>query len=394
VGPHDLIIEFDTLGLDKTLKQFDALIAKVQQLQNQINQRRPPNAGGSRGGGFGMLDNIFSSLGISEWRYPIQAAVMAVVGLGLALGKLTETVISTAKEFAHLALTTGGTPGQAGGISGIGTALGIRDSEIEAMARAMNENMKTGPGISAAASVGVMPDFNDFHVKNSAKQLMDVVQGLRKLDAEGGRSKAVFAAMQLGVEGLLGYLNLTDATVKAIAHDGAITNAVMQQFGRAGLEFSVSIDRLGKSLLDLATVVIGPMLPRFTEFVDGLTQMFQIITIGLMRMRPVFAMIGDMIEAVMDIDTYQWPSAIKALKRAMGEFSEEKWKQADKDALKAAQDMNTAAINANSQITGDLNQTLKQGTMGGGDRARGALPGGWNSGNQQNFQHAMRLGAM
>jgi hypothetical protein len=316
------------------------------------------------GGGASLMPLVGKTLDL------LGTGVTTAVG-GLAiLAKIATDAAESLTQFRQSMLTSGGTSGETAQLGGIGRIAGISDPA--ALSRSLADALKdNGAGTLAGARLGVHDYGNELSgPADKAKNLLKIA------DMIGDRNKttdeeAIRLARALHVEQLLIYRDVS-RTTKLQGAQASLTNAGAHggEATKQAAEFNAQMGILGTQFDTLATNVGSSLLPVFTDTIALVNDFVKPLSDLYTAMKPLVDLtqklsIPSMLKNIID-----------GIRNGLGADNEN-----------AARDRHTDAMNRHADA-------LTNGTRGGGERARGAIPSAWGGGNAPNWSgSAAALGA-
>lgn len=401
-----LIIELDLQNYSAVMQQLGNVASVIGTLGG--GGGRAGSGGGSGGGGGGRAPaNFLTRLGqaIGSTRFsmgpnglqimplisslvkvfgPYGAIVTGAIAAGTALFEMAKHAAEAATAFAKIGFATGGNRVESAALAGIGNALGI---DAGGMARGLNSSLTSGGmGVAAGAQLGVQGNFNPFH-QDDARTLLKAAEGLRKLNDQGKRGEAIWAATQLHISELLPVMDLSNKQWELMRQDMQQTAALnTPEMTQNATDFMAALGRVGEAFKDLVVSVFGPMLPAFTDALNDMATWIRGFVSDMQIASNQLGAIGYTFKAYWDGLIGDQDKMAEDMKKASDLWNTPANLNPMKDQTQATKD-NTEA----------LKQATKQGTFGGGERARGAVPKGWMGASPQSQAalqaHALALGA-
>lgn len=305
---------------------------------------------------------------------------MVLAGLTVELGlfaTVTKFATDALSSWTHQLVIGGGTPGQARAVGRIDEALG---TNLAGTAK----NAMSGYGPIAAALAGVNPfggPFGDNDYNAKGLKYYDYERGLNR--KFGGSAQGFNQARRFAE--LAGDPNLASAYLLSPETSNALRS---QKAGQASMsnmrsqaDFAANASLVVDSLKDIAVTVVGPVLraaaPILVRFANALKQVpapiIEQIAIGLAALNPVLLALG---------------AALAVIKGGFWVFDEVraffKWLYEQLAKLHvpgfndSTADDHGKKLDRNSDALDDLTGAVKEGTYGGGARARGAVGSGMN----------------
>lgn len=373
----------------KTMSEYMShMTSAMTKLLPGINQLSRGGGSGGAGGIGGMSAMAFSALikdmqrtedALKDWGAGIKEAVVG-------FGDLTKAAAELGNEFSRMKFAGGGTGQQTAQLAGMGSVFGI---DLNSRARMLADTLShSDVGAAFGARSGIY-DYGAFDTSPKAPKLLKMIEALRKMP-EADAMQAAYAIKQ---PDLLQYRNLSDKTMGSFKKDAVIQASVFSpDFMKNSAEFSAALSRMQTSFSTFLSAGIRPFLPAMTVLFDNITELMQKMTSWILDHQNQFqgaAMIlKGMFEGafgVVEGDRMKQMAAITDLMQGY------KLMRTPSDSQTAAMEALTAAINANTEV-------IKNGVYGGGERARGAVPGkmfgGWKGQNAEIWGHKVAtLGA-
>jgi len=318
------------------------------------------------GGGGGLMPLAGKALGLLGPEIAVAAAGVKL--LWEAAQAAAESLIS----FRQAMYTSGGTASETGRLKALGAATGVQDTA--GLSRTLSDALKTSEGAAAGQRAGIR-DYGG----NLSGPVDKATNLLKLMDFIGDKNKttdeeAIRIARALHVEELLIYRDVSD-TMKQRIKIAAMENQLAHTSGAANAAADLNAEMgILQLKLDTLAVEAGPALIHFaTSVIDELLTLGEVL--GWLT-KPIIAL----------IDLSEKLSVSGLFKQFLDIFdSGSKNTQDHRDAV----ERNTDALNSNTAAA------LRNGTYGGGERARGAVPSSWGGANSRNWnQETHALGAM
>ena len=308
--------------------------------------------GGGGGGGLGSA--VASAAGsLSPGVIAGAAIVGTLVVAGVALKLFADKVNETAESINHFRaamLTSGGTRGETAKLGSMGNALGLDISEMAQMSRTFASKIASDPQARMFAGRAGIQDLPGAYGKvDKADNLLEFAKFLRSLS----EPEAIRAARAGEVEGLLKLRDVSDETIKALEEDAKRTEELNSpERIKQAAELSVATARMSQAFQNLWARISGWAIPILTGFVDGIT----------------------------------------AATNALNEFFHFWHVRSDEEYEKTKDNIN--ALNKNTSAVNAMKTAFTEnGVFGGGSRAQGAMPSGWQgTGGRYSSQGAAAMG--
>ncbi|MBA2689226.1 MAG: hypothetical protein H0U63_00295 [Burkholderiales bacterium] len=285
------------------------------------------------------------------------------------MGQAAKQAADNINDFRAAQLTSGGTGAQTAQLRSIGGVTGV---DMNQMAREFSRTISTD-GIAAgiAGRAGIYdPGGELFGDNNKAKNLLEWADKL----AEMSQSERTRAARLTKMEPLLKYADMSQKVRDQMKNDSLQSESIMTpEAVRNAANFNGQLIRLNTAFSDLATILGKEILPVLTTGIEAVTWAVRGFNDALQK--PPLSWLAKMV-----------------IGGAVGGAQAGAQMAGGKPA--GVKDPQVAASEANTDALRQLSQLLKNGMYGGGERARGAVPGAWKGMNQGEWQgQAMNLGA-
>lgn len=264
---------------------------------------------------------------------PIGLAVAGLTAFAAVLNSATQTV----GEFRRAATVSGGT---AGDVARLG-AMGVAPGQVGQASAELRERLVTDSRSQAAAQrIGLqLPGHRLAGNVNEAQVLRQALERLRVLGKMEGAERQLFEARELGLEGMLDQLRVSDRVWAAQKRGADLQGEIMKRNADQFRDFAAQGDRVSMAF-DSLKVALGALVVKDAErSLNQVANYLSFITEILDKLKPPES---------------KWDETLRRL--------EEKQNQKD-----TATEKNTAALEANTQLT-------REGMFGGGPRAAGAVP--------------------
>lgn len=303
------------------------------------------------GGGIDFMPLVGKLTGVlGELSTPITAATGAI----LLLEQAAQHAAAEMRAFRAAQLTSGGTQYEVAVGRGIGRYVGMSGEDVAKSARSFADRITSDPYAQSTANrLGISPDMPGPNGKiDKLEGLLRFIDKLRQLsDAE-----AIRAARATGTEDFLPLRDLTDRNYEAL-----------KAVSRAGGAAMTPENLMRQANRDAGNQLRNQM---GQDIYDGMGRAFRNDVDAIGR-----HLIPGMGEAGAQSD------------REMAEMQRRRQSQ-------NGGDRHTTALEENNGHLSSLNQILRQGMYGGGERARGAVPGavigaGWATKQYLAQSHAL-----
>lgn len=168
--------------------------------------------GGAGGGGglqlFPLVNRTLPLLGMGLSKL---IGPLGLVYTGLSMfSRVASESAATLRSYANARLTSGGTPGEVAGLTGLGLPADQLAEHAAAFRRNISIEQMTGQQRASAAGLGIKPALNRFYgTQDEAGLLLDAID---KLHANRGNPNQLRYANELGLTPFLGIANRSDAT--------------------------------------------------------------------------------------------------------------------------------------------------------------------------------------
>lgn len=350
------------------------------------------NIGGQGFGVSPLVGRTMSAAGIEGGA--AVGATLAIAALALTVKVATEGVqlfaqtLAAAVESLHASSTarqlTGGTPGGMAGLQ----ALGIPAEAIAGLAGGLRNNLAAG-GIAAA---------------EGHRQGLGVVlpRGLQQIDELALLQKAIesvafsssnaadrlSAAQRLGIEALIPSIELYRRHAATIKADAAVRGQVVNKEAMKDADdLTFAIGRL-KGMFDLLKISFSA--PFLKDLTAAIMTFGDILRGSTGEVQTFGKAIDGMLQGLgrVILAFVKWEEAAGMQPKGAADWLQKQFDVNRKALDSSALDRHTAAMNAHAAA-------LEAGLHGGGDRARNAVPAGWQGWylNRAMVGNAIRLGA-
>ena len=351
-------------------KAYEALQMKNQamQFQSMVPKNLPklpspsislPGIGKGGAPGLGsMLADLLPIAELAELANPIGIAIAGVTAMAAAASSAAASLTS----FKESMITSGGSAAEVGRLSVYGSAAGVNN--MAEIARQLADRLATNPAAAGfGASAGVHDLGGAYSPLDKAKNLQKMIDHI--LDPNISEQQAARFAR---VEQLEMFLKLrgisaeTRANLDAVGRLNSLTHGTTAT--KQAAEFNAEIAMLETNFDTISTSLGSAMLPTMTSAVKLFNQLAPGINSTVIALEPL-------VKLLMMTTPFGAMAAISDLIERIN-------KSMDNKPHTAAMDRHTAAMDAHGAA-------LKNGTFGGGERARGALPAAWGRGNAGNW---------
>lgn len=343
---------------DQRMKSFQSMVPKVPKLPVPAIT---PGVGAGKGGvpGIGsLLAGLLPIAELAELANPIGIAIAAVTAMAMAAGAAAASL----NAFQESMITSGGSAAEVGRLSVYGSAAGV--SNMADLARQLADRLATN---GAAAGFGHEAGISD---NNGAWSKMDKASNLQKaidhiLDPKISEQQAARFARVEQLEMFLKLRGISEQT-KANLEEVARLNAMAHGIGptKQAAEFNAQIAMLSTNFDTITTSLGSAFLPTMTGAVKLLNQLSPAIESAVLALTPLIKLLLKATPLGAMADASAW---IDRIHKALED-------KPHADAMRRHAD----AMDAHSVA-------LKNGTFGGGERARGALPAAWGRANAPNW---------
>jgi hypothetical protein len=308
------------------------------------------------------------------------AAAVAVAGLKI-LFDAASSAAETLRSFAMAGAIGGGTASETGRLSALGSSYGMSGDQMANLSRSIAAHLGTQPGMIVGGTAGVQnPLGGTFLGKKDtsadALKLMKVVG-----DINTPLDKAQTIAHEFNIEFALMDRYMSDGVKAQRELNGVISGGIASATNvKAATDFNARIESIKTSFSQISTVIGGQAMQALQPFVTVLANGMQTVAMVTVVLGKFFDVLmgpmRTMLQIMADLVSGDFKSALDDLN---------KLKNGDwmKDPAKDLKD----AANAMLQAT-------KQGTFGGGERARGATPSGWSGVNMNMSWHTRDAASM
>lgn len=332
------------------------------------------------GGLMPLVGRSLAALGVGGAAAGPAALVMAglaAVGVGLhAFVSMLGEAASALSDFRAAAMQSGGSTGD---ISRL-TSMGMSPGSIAGKAAALTQRMSMLGGdpfaMLAGMKLGVqLPIGRPFGKTNEAETFLAVIEGLRKVKSA---EEQLRLARMLGVDADMDLVRASDKVFEAMKRDAALrTKFFDERTQQNAADVSAGFIRVNNAMDNLKVTLSKPFLADMANALAGLAEIMN--TVAAIMNKNAIALRAALAGALTIVFGPLAVPLLGALSALGG--------KGQKDH-QSALDQNTDALN-------NLAGVFKEGTYGGGERTRGAVPsalkglmlGGAIAGN------SLRLGA-
>lgn len=427
-GPFTRLINLQqALGLPQSYSPQQALrmnqIAALNSAQSQVNQalgvKTAPPVGqriasfltSSQVGGGGALGDLTSLVGqlgemadiAPEVIVPLQIAAKAVE----LLGQAAESARNALTELTMAAATSGGSSAEVGRADVLGRAVGGSSADVASDARRLYSQVGNGGMAASIAAQYGYRAVNGFGQK--VDKLGMALDLIRSIVNDPNERRANLAAQTLGLEK---YLPLRAASPEYKSLLSQPQRGPTPGQARDLANFNIALGYLGSIIQSIVTSFGAPLLgtaakwmknigdylkdaaPQFELLGRAVAWLVDISPLGMIvNMLPAFR---SLIEGIwkgiqwLGDEIFSLPF-LNRFKKTWDSFFNTWGPEApQQNSHGQAIDDNTDAINRNTAALDSVRRVI-----GGGDRAHGAIPNGWQAGNFNYFQRsqARALGA-
>lgn len=377
--------------LQTALKSGDAtkiFDAKFQHIQAQKSFQSAQNAI-NPAGFFQKLKQSFTSGGgglpnvaevIKMLPPQVQAAVVAVTAMATA-------AIMAAKNLNELSKGLLLMGGNKGNVLGLGSAAGVSASGMAGLGRSWNEKaLHPGMGAYFAQTIGAKPQnfFGDQDSSKFAKKILD--DFFNSADRRATQLAREF-------DGLDQFQTLRQAGAStrefAKAMGEVQTSIATPTTSKEAAKFGVNLNLLQAAFQNLITALGSGFIPMLNRVLPVITSIINAIAwlIGKLAIIPQY--FGLMIDQVFNVLSY----GFRRLFGNNGEADKKKMEETTED-FRRLFGMKNDATERNTQALNENTASLHQGVFGGGPRARGAMPAGYQNNPSFATQYAMRTASL
>ena len=335
--------------------------------------------GGGAGGGMmplvGKAMDLFGGAGASEalLSNPITGVAVAAIAAAKAIYDMTAAAAESGKAFSESRFQTGATSGEAAKLAVYSSAFG---ADFGGMAKTLNERITSDPTARAFGSrLGVYNVAGPYGKVDTAGQLLKAVEGLRAIT---DREERIRVARTLGIEGALPLTQVSKGTLANLKSDAATTARIMNpEFERKSAEFMAAQARV-KAGWDAMTAALGEnFLPMITDILNSIAEgEYAIAAFAKGDLKGAFSHAGKSLKDQFNVnmDAFGMSSPVKNV-FDFGGKARDQWD--NKGGAEADGTVNSD-MNSNTEQLKKVGLALAALTemIGGGDRARTALPSG------------------
>lgn len=293
---------------------------------------------------------------------PIGEAGQSVVTSFKSLFDAANKAASTLTTFASAMVTSGGTGQEQGRLNAFGGALGLSGQDLSQLSRTLAHNLATsGVAASMGQKAGIYDYGNPFMQLDKAKNLEKAFDYIAS--SRTPLEQATVAARAWGIESALLARNLDQQTRLQLKASGELQASINSpQLVKAAGAFNAQLSRITGAIGGIGTLIGGQIMQLLTPFLEiganAAESIARILNLGLAVTDFITGPIRALTQVLVDLASFNLDKAKTDINNILnGTFFRD-----------PAKDLKDA--------TDNLLQATKQGTFGGGDRARGAVPGG------------------
>lgn len=311
------------------------------------------------------------------------AAGVAIAGTGLKLlFDAANTAAQSLTTFNQAMITSGGTASEQGRLNSLGGAIGLSPQDLAQMSRTLADRLATsGVAAGMGQKAGIVDSGNPFLQLDKAKALGKAFDYIAS--SKTSLENATIAARAWGLESVLLARNLNEQTQQQLKNDGMISASIANpKTLQAATMFNAQVSRLKSGFQDITTVIGSEAMQALTPFIElaanGVKNLAIVLNLAKSFNDFIMGPIRALTEILVDLASLNFT-------KAKADFNDILTGKFLKDP---AHDLKDAAAS--------MLQATKQGMTGGGERARGALPSGWNGTNMNmswGAADASRMGA-
>lgn len=335
--------------------------------------------GGGSGGGMmplvGKAMDLFGGAGASEalLSNPYTAAAAAAIAAAKAIYEMTAAAAEAGRAFSASRFATGATSGEAAKLAVYSSAFG---ADFGGMAKTLNERITTDPTARAFGSrLGVYNVAGPYGKVDTAGQLLKAVEGLRAIT---NREERIRVAQTLGIEGALPLTQVSKGTLANLKGDAATTERIMNpDFERKSAEFMAAQARV-KGGWDAMTAALGEnFMPMITDLMNNIADIeYGWAAFAKGDLKGAFGHYKNTLKSGFGF-TNKLGDMSNPVKGAF-DFGGKARDQWDNKGGAEADSGDSSEMNSNTEQLKKVGLALAALTeiIGGGDRARTALPSG------------------
>jgi len=290
-----------------------------------------------------------------------------------AIYDMTAAAAESGKAFSESRFQTGATSGEAAKLAVYSSAFG---ADFGGMAKTLNERITSDPTARAFGSrLGVYNVAGPYGKVDTAGQLLKAVEGLRAIT---DREERIRVARTLGIEGALPLTQVSKGTLANLKSDAATTARIMNpEFERKSAEFMAAQARV-KAGWDAMTAALGEnFLPMITDILNSIAEgEYAIAAFAKGDLKGAFSHAGKSLKDQFNVnmDAFGMSSPVKNVfdfgGKARDQWDNKGGAEAD-GTVNSDMNSNTEQLKKASLALAALTEMI-----GGGDRARTALPSG------------------
>lgn len=392
----------ETIAIQIELKNFAQAMSQLRQVAQAVRAIPGSAGGGGRGGGGGgsrgggsiggagasmqqkvmgmfMRSRVGIGGGAGMQMMPLardlaaifgpEAAIAAVIGTQMvqavtnaasALSDMAKQAAGAGLEFARMQMLSGGTGGQTAYLKSFDSLIG---GNTNALANALAHELSAGGYATAIGARYGIRDVGFAGNPNRADNMERMIDAVRKMsDAEYQQAAYVSDVVRaLGPNRLLSDQRIMRQSVTSHFITGPIHD---KQFQENSAEFTAALGGISQAFNNFMTATIKPFLPSIIRFLDMLTDGINGVALMIDAHQ---GQIQGFLEMLEGLFTGHMDLAAKGFKELT---------------------TNTVVQNhtrAMERHTDALEASVREGTFGGGERARGAIPGKWNGINTKYY---------
>lgn len=289
---------------------------------------------------------------------PMASSLLGAVGIAYTAVKLmadaAQDAAKSLSEFRASMFQSGGTAGETAQLKGIGTLTGSDGAD---MARALANHLSQGGQASGFGASAGIHDFGTFDRTDKATNLLKMADYIRAIKSD---EEAIRVARVEGVEPLLKLRDVAENVYQDFKKAEQMAASVRTpQDIRNAADLNAEMARFGMEADTLGTRLKESLIP-------GIQDLYSIGANALHAINDEATKLGKWWQDMMGVPANH--------------------RDGQTDHADATRE-NTAALRENARA-------LKDGTYGGGQRARNAVPAAWGGSNAHNWSGATaRLGA-
>lgn len=294
---------------------------------------------------------------------PLALGAVGVNLLGEAARAAAATVgqaAASVRDFTAARTLSGGTTGQIANL----TAAGLAPGGIAGLAEQLRQKISLGTAdpfaLQAAQKIGLGPTLDrNLGPVNEAQFLERAVEGLRKL---GAGEEQLYVARQLGLESILDTINVSDKVRAGQKRDAALRRELYDPATQANVrDLTAELTRFQGQTENMKVAFAKPFLPALVDGAATLSDAALGAAYAVADLSKWLSGLGPAIATLPGI------GAALALFDTAAQTGRERAPAPESPEVRATRE-NTEALKAMSRQMGRI--------IGGGDRARSALPSG------------------